>query len=147
MKLTKELLWKLGFRSEGKSITKNPLYRLEIPWGNKHFKNPYYFEFQIELNSYKGNNPNNGILSLYERERKDQHASTWVYKEEKNFKSKVKKRIDFVEWEDEEIVCGIKYITLKERIIPIAHNVTTLERLNAIYVSITGNEPLKELHK
>ncbi len=58
-------------------------------------------------------------------------------------------KVDFVMWETEDrgdgkpAKGGIKYIDIKERTIPIAWHVTTLERLNEIYVALTGNDPLQ----
>jgi hypothetical protein len=111
-KLTPDILIKLGFNGEGRGITDRPLYRLE--WQKNHY------QLQVELGNYPETNPNSGIVSLYFPEL----------------------RVDFVESEDEENVYGIKYVTFPAKQIPIAWYVTTIERLNAIYTALTGNEPL-----
>lgn len=139
MKLTFEILMKLGFHSEGKSITDNPTYRLKIYKNNKNFKYWYSWEIQIELGNYPASNPNSGIVSIYQPELKDQHCQTW----EKDNGQKESKKIDFIQWREGGQVGGIKYITFREKTIPIAWHVTTLERLNQIYVSLTKNPPLK----
>jgi hypothetical protein len=122
-KLTRELLTKLGFRGEGKDYCGRPLYRYEVPYQSKKVKNGYYYDFQMSLNEdVPETNPNSGISE--------------------------KLKIDWVMWETKDqgdgkpSKGGIKYLNEPERIIPIAHHVTTLERLNAIYTSITRNEPL-----
>jgi hypothetical protein len=136
MKLTESVLFKLGFRGEGRDIINRPSYRLEVPRGKRGY---YHFEIQLVLNDYPESNPNSGILSLYDRGVKDAQCLT----SEKDTGQKKSKKIDFIQWREDGHVGGIKYITLKERIIPIAWHVTTLERLNKIYTALTENPPLK----
>lgn len=131
IKLTPSVLSDLGFIGEGKGITGNPLYRLE--WAKNHYL------FQVELHDYPESNPNSGIVSIYYPELKDQHVHSWDKKETKG----KTKRIDYIESEDDEHIYGIKYVTFPSRYFPIAWHVTTVERLNAIYIALTGNEPLK----
>lgn len=141
-KLTHELLSDLGFVGQGKSVTGKPLYRLE--WE----KNRY--QLQVELNDYPEPNGNNGIVSIYYPELKDEHVLSWDDKKQKGipWDRKVKsKRVDFIQSEDDDHIYGIKYITFPENSHPIAHNVTTLERLNAIYTALTEKEPLKVREK
>jgi hypothetical protein len=139
-KLTRELLTKLGFRGEGKDYCGRPLYRYEVPYQSKKVKNGYYYDFQMSLNEdVPETNPNSGILSLYRAPITNAHM---ICEESEKLK------IDWVMWETKDqgdgkpSKGGIKYLNEPERIIPIAHHVTTLERLNAIYTSITRNEPL-----
>lgn len=139
MKLTFELLMKLGFHCEGKDIINHPVYRLKINHNGRRFKNGYHFELQISLGDYPESNPNSGIVSLHQPEMKDMHCQTW----EKDKGQKESKKIDFIQWRVDGQVGGIKYVTCKESTIPIAWHVTTLERLNQIYTSLTRNAPLK----
>lgn len=144
-KLTQHLLLKLGFRGEGKDITNNPAFRLKVP---KHGTNGYYgYEIQVVLMpNLPSTNPNSGIVSLYDRGTEDAHCHAW---DSKNDKGEIEKAdIDFVQRVgDDGLRYGIKYITFPDRIIPIAWYVTTLERLNKIYVALTGNSPLKPRKK
>lgn len=134
-KLTPEILLSLGFYGEGKSITKNPLYRIKC---NHH----YYL--QVELNDYPDTNPNSGIVSIFHPELKDQHCHVWEKKDQKSKKLKKRiKRIDYVESEDDEFIHGIQYITFHETHWPIAWHVTTVGRLNDIYTSLTNLPALK----
>lgn len=136
-KLTDDLLLRLGFHGEGKDILKKPAYRLTVPYRSKDFKHGYHFTIQVVLGNYPESNPNSGIVSLYDPETKDAHC---IVSEEKPSNKKV---IDHLLDEDETHRVGIKYVTFKERCIPIAWHVTTLERLNQIYVALTRNPPLK----
>lgn len=131
IKLDDNILIKLGFRGEGKDILNRPAYRLEVP--------NYHYQLQIVLGDYPESNPNSGILSLYEPKIKNAHCLTW----EKDNGKKESKRIDHILWTEDGQRVGIKYINLKERVIPIAWHVTTIERLNEIYVALTRNEPLQ----
>lgn len=137
-KLTEEVLIKLGFRGEGKDITNKPAYRLKVPYGGK-YNRYYHYEIQIVLDDYPETNGNSGVLYLYNPEIKDAHCITW----EKDDGSKKSKNIDHIMWRQDGHRGGYKYITIKEMVIPIAWHVTTLERLNEIYVSLTCNEPLE----
>jgi hypothetical protein len=91
------------------------------------------------LGPYPENNGNSGILSLYDPPVKDAHM---IAEESENCK------IDHVLWETNDqgdgqpSKGGIKYIDIKEFNLPIAWHVTTLERLNEIYVALTQNPPL-----
>lgn len=138
VKLTEDVLRKLGFRGEGKDITNKPAYRLEVPKGGKYDRY-YHYQIQIVLGDYPESNGNSGILSLYDPEIKNAHCLTW----EKDNGKKESKKIDYIMWNEDGQRGGIKYVTFKERVIPIAWHVTTLERLNEIYVALTGNEPLQ----
>lgn len=133
------VLLSLGFHGEGKDITNKPAYRLKVPYQSKLCKYGYHFQIQVVLGPYPDTNPNSGVVSLYEPEIKDCHMVT---SEEKG-KESDKNKIDHLLSEDDTHRCGIQYITLKERCIPIPWNVTTLERLNEIYVALTKNAPLK----
>lgn len=139
MKLTFEVLMKLGFHCEGKDITDKPAFRLKIKHNSRSFKNGYNYELQIVLGDYPESNPNSGIISLHQPELKDMHCQTW----EKDNGQKESKKIDFIQWREGGQVGGIKYVTFKEQTIPIAWHVTTLERLNQIYTALTKNPPLK----
>jgi len=80
-KLTYELLLKLGFIGEGKSILNTPLYRLK--WSESMYL------FQIELHpELPEDNQNSSIVSLYFPELKNQHVM--VYDKIEN-KGKTKK--------------------------------------------------------
>lgn len=139
-KLTDELLNDLGFRGEGRGLTNNPAYRLEVP----PFKERYYsYEIQLVLNPYPDTNPNSGILSLYAKGTKDVHCIT----SEKDKGQKESKKIDHILERDGKTVVGIKYINIPDRCFPIAWHVTTLERLNSIYTALTGNPPLEPRKK
>jgi len=134
MKLTNDLLLKLGFRGEGKDDTGIPAYRLKVP------KHPIYgyfsYEIQIVLDDeYDELNPNSGIVSIYRKELKDMHCISDSSIDELDY---VFENIP----EENGIKTGIKYVTFPEEIIPIAWHVTTLERLNAIYCALTCNSPL-----
>jgi hypothetical protein len=137
-KLTDGLLYRLGFRGEGRDFTNNPAYRFEVP-RNEKLDRGYHYQIQIVLNNYPESNGNSGILSLYAPPIKDAHCIT----EEDGLG-----KVDFVQWETEDqgdgkpSKGGIKYINVPERNIPIAWHVTTLERLNEIYVALTQNDPL-----
>lgn len=135
IKLTQEILYSLGFRGEGKDITNNPAYRLHVPVDNL-FGHHFHYQIQIVLMNLPETNPNSGIFSLYDPGIKDAHCIV----EEREGKVKA----DFILWEDKEnnLKGGIKYVSFPPRVIPIAWNVTTLERLNQIYTAITGNNPL-----
>lgn len=141
-RLTYDILYKLGFRGEGKEIFGNaPTFRLSVPYNSRLCKHGYYYDFQICLmEDVPDSNPNSGILSLYRAETKDCHM---VAEEEDEMK------VDFVLWnvvnrgDGKPTKGGIKYVDDKETNFPIAHHVTTLERLNAIYTAITRNDPLK----
>lgn len=139
-KLTEDLLRRLGFHGEGKDIVNRPAYRLEIPFNNKRFKHHYHYQIQVVLSPYPETNPNSGIVSLYYPALKDQHCIT---SEEKGKKVNKRKKLDFVLSEDETHRVGYKYVDFPERCTPIAWHVTTLERLNQIYVALTRNPPLK----
>lgn len=141
-KLTEYILIGLGFRGEGKGITGNPLYRLKIPYDSKTFEHGYYFELQMEFNPHlPDTNGNSGILSIYRPTIKDCHM---VVEETDKLKA------DYVQQEipdrgdGKPSKLGIKYIDHSGINMPIAHHVTTVERLNAIYTSLTRNKPLKE---
>lgn len=141
-KLTIELLNKLGFRGEGRNIINTPAYRLKVPF-NAYLNRHYHYQIQIVLGDYPETNGNSGILSLYDPGVKDAHCLI----EERDGDEKA----DHILWEDKEdnLKGGIKYIDIPSRCIAIAWHVTTLERLNAIYCALTGNEPLstKEYEK
>lgn len=132
MKLTENILQRLGFRGEGKDITNKPAYRLKVP-------SYYHYELQIVLGNYPETNGNSGVVSLYDAGVKDAHCLTW----EKSDGKKTSKKIDHIMWEADGQRGGLKYITLPARCIPIAWHVTTVERLNAIYTALTLNPPLK----
>ncbi|MBS1756609.1 MAG: hypothetical protein JSU03_04975, partial [Bacteroidetes bacterium] len=55
------------------------------------------------------------------------------------------KKVDYIGSEDSKYIYGIKYVTFPEKQINIAWNVVTLERLNAIYTSLTNNSLIKAL--
>ncbi len=137
-KLTHDLLYKIGFRGEGKDITNKPAFRFEVP-KNEKLVRYYHYQLQIVLGDYPETNGNSGVLSLYDPPIKDAHMTA---EERDNLK------VDVVLWESEDIgngtpsKGGIKYIDIPERNIPIAWHVTTLERLNQIYTALTGNDPL-----
>jgi len=135
-KLTSDLLYKLGFHGEGRDITNHPAYRLKVPIDNI-FGHHYYYQIQMVLMDLPETNCNSGILSLYTPEVKDAHCIV----EEHGSGEKA----DFVLWESKEkgLKGGIKYVSFPERMIPIAWNVTTMERLNEIYIALTGNKPLQ----
>lgn len=139
-RLTEDLLRRLGFRGEGKDIINHPAYRLEIPWDSKTFKHSYSWQLQVVLGPYPDTNPNSGIVSLYSPALKDQHCIT---SEEKGKKIRKGRKIDFLLNEDETHKVGYKYVDFPERCVAIAWHVTTLERLNQIYVALTRNPPLK----
>lgn len=132
MKLTPELLYKLGFRGEDKDITNNPAYRFEVPY-NPELNRWYHYQIQIVLGDYPDTNGNSGVFSLYDPEVKDAHMTMQESEEEK---------ADLILWDNEDGRGGIKYITIEERVLHIAWHVTTLERLNQIYTALTGNPPL-----
>lgn len=129
-KLTTQKLIDYGFRGEGKGITNNPLYRLEI---EKHS-----YQFQVELGNYPTSNPNCGIVSLYFPEEKDVHCATYEKKVNSKKIGQKPKRIDYIESEDDYYFYGIKYISLIERQVHIAWYVSTTERLEAIVKALTG---------
>lgn len=134
MKLTTGILIKLGFRGEGRDIVNNPAYRFKVPRNEK--MGYYHYQIQVVLNDkVSDDNCNSGTLSLYSPAIHDAHMLV----EERDNKVKA----DFIEWEDTEnnLRGGIKYIDIPERAIPIAWHVNTLERLNEIYVALTGNPP------
>lgn len=135
-KLTSEILCSLGFRGEGRDITNHPAYRLSVAISNE-LEHYYHYEIQIVLMDLPETNPNSGILSLHDPGIKDAHCIV----EEHDGSEKA----DFVLWESKEegLKGGIKYISFPDRTIPIAWHVTTLERLNSIYVALTGNNPLE----
>lgn len=136
-KLTHDLLIRLGFHGEGKDLTNKPSFRLKIPVNAKGHH--YHYQLQIVLNDYPEDNGNSGILSLYDPPVKDAHM---LSEEDENCK------VDFVMWQSDDrgdgqpSKGGIKYIDIREVNFPIAWHVTTLERLNDIYTSLTGNGPL-----
>lgn len=136
MKLTTDLLIELGFRGEGKDITGMPVYRLEIPQGPLGWYG--YGELQMSIGDYPETNPNSGIVSLYEKEEKDMHCLSSYKDTPKN-----RKKLARIDWEIDEHIGGIEYVTFPERMKPIASHVVTLERLNAIYTALTGNPPLE----
>lgn len=141
MRLTWEILIKLGFHGEGKDLTNKPCYRLRVPYRSLDFKFGYHYQFQMVLNEeFPDSNPNSGILSLYSPAMKDCHMIC---------SDSDKTKVDFVMWDTKDRgdgkpeKGGIKYIDEKERNLYIAWHVTTLERLNEIYCALTRNEPLK----
>jgi hypothetical protein len=138
MQLTPHVLLQLGFRGEGKDTLKRPAYRLIVP---PHPKtgNHYHWQIQVVLGDYPETNPNCGIVSLYDPSTKDAHVLTW----EKDDGSKTSKKIDHIEWISDGQRGGIKYMTFPERIVPVAHYIDTVEKLNRVYVGLTGNPPLK----
>lgn len=140
MKLTEDILRKLGFYGEGKDIINRPCYRLKIPYGSKFFKHHYNYEIQVVLGPYPDTNPNSGIVSLYSRPIKDAHCIT---QQDKKKKPSRRNRVDYVLDEDETHKVGYQYVDFPERCFPIAWHVTTLERLNQIYTALTRNPPLK----
>lgn len=139
MKLTEEILIRLGFHGVGKDIIGKPAYRLKVPYDSKLFQNGYSYEIQVVLGKYEETNPNSGIVSLYSKPMKDEHCLC----SEKDDGSKSSKKIDHVMWHADGERGGIKYISFPERCTPIAWHVTTVERLNAIYTALTRNPPLK----
>lgn len=137
-KLTDHILLRLGFRGEGKDILNEPAYRLKIPYNSKIFKDGYLYQIQVVLKpELPDTNGNSGIVSLYDPGVKDAHCHVW----EKDDGSKSKK-IDKILWYGDGQRGGYKYISFPPRCIPIAWGVTTIEKLNAIYTSLTGNPPL-----
>jgi hypothetical protein len=147
MKLTTNILLELGFRGEGKGITGRPTYRLKVP-PNKKYGKHYYYQLQIELGDYPTTNPNCGILSLYDPEIKHMHCLSSQDITTELGTPKLGRKygdVDFIDWIDKKnnICGGIKYITYSKRIVPIAHYIDTLEKLNAIYTALTFNSPLK----
>ena len=129
-KLTQDILYEIGFRGEGRDHINKPAYRLEIP-------NFHSYEIQIVLANYSGNNPNNGIVSLYQREMKDVHCLDSTY-------SNPNKKLDYIiqkniEDGGKKYNLGIKYVTFKENVQPIAWGVTTFERLRDIIKALTNH--------
>lgn len=131
MKLTPEILRKLGFRGEGRSLSNTPAYRLEVPKGEEGYY--CYGQFQLVLGDYPDSNPNCGILSLYQPEVKDAHVLS----------DDSEQKLDYILEDHGEYKVGYIYDTFSEDITPIANHVNTLERLNAIYTALTGNPPLE----
>lgn len=112
--LTKEILQKIGFYDSGeKMITDEIKWRLKVPY--------YSYEIQVVLGNYSFNNPNSGVLSLYNEEKK---AKTY-----KSIKGKGKYK-DFHKIVEE-------YITLPKREFVVAYYVNTPERLKQLISVLT----------
>lgn len=118
-KLTEELLLSMGFKRTKKDIRGFPTFRFTTP---KHPNFGFGRDFQVQLGEYPDSNPNCGIVSIWDRA----HSVPGVRDDGKGGYEKYK-------------------LKLPELEIPIAWYVTTIERLNDIYTSITQNEPLKPL--
>lgn len=106
-KLDEATLKRLGFVSAGKDRLDRGIWRLKFPF--------YHYQFQIALGDYPADNPNCGILSLYQPY---EEFKVPKYDDKKKKFKKVK-------------------IKMQERIIPIAHYVHTPERLFKIIHSLT----------
>src|SRR5687768_14564184 len=102
MKLTEKILKRLGYRKCGKDVAGGRIWRITPPY--------YSFDIQVVLGDYPANNPNCGVVSVFDRARKEVGY---------NRKGKRKK------------------IKFKEMTQPIAWYVDTPERLHQIVVALT----------
>lgn len=132
IKLTHDNIYLLGFHGEGCTITKTPIYRIDL-------RSPLD-QLELIIGDYPESNPNSGIVRVFHPELKDQHMYTYLKKKKGLTKKKIAKHIDYITHEDKENYYGIKYVTDKEKWMNIAHSVTTVGRICDIYKALTNKD-------
>ncbi len=122
-KLTGEILLQHGFKVVGADILDRPIYRIK--------PERYHFHIEVILSpNYPADNPNVGILSVHSPEIMASAIPRDLSKKE--------------DWTKEDIIRARDYkVKISESTQSIAWFLIDLERLKAIYSSLTESELVK----